>query len=85
VPHSGYRHFPGIGMLDRGFEDVGFCVVRGPDLIWGGDIRNFHPPAGRFAGVIGVGATLRVRMWPARHQPGYLCGVGVSYADDAAA
>ena len=45
--------FPGIGMLDRGFEEVGFCVVRGPDVIWGGDIRTFHPPAGRFDGVIG--------------------------------
>ena len=45
--------FPGIGMLDRGFEDEGFCVVRGPDLLWGGDVRRFHPPAGVFAGVIG--------------------------------
>jgi DNA (cytosine-5)-methyltransferase 1 len=27
--------------------------VRGPDLIWGGDIRTFHPPAGVFDGVIG--------------------------------
>lgn len=35
------------------FEEAGFCVVRGPDLLWGGDIRNFHPPAGRFDGVIG--------------------------------
>lgn len=45
--------FPGIGLLDRAFEEVGFCVVRGPDLLWGGDIRSFHPPAGRFDGVIG--------------------------------
>lgn len=45
--------FPGIGLLDRAFEEEGFCVVRGPDLIWGGDIRRFHPPAGRFDGVIG--------------------------------
>ncbi|WP_446810571.1 DNA cytosine methyltransferase [Methylomonas sp. 2BW1-5-20] len=45
--------FPGIGLLDRGFEDAGFCVVRGPDLIFGGDIRRFHAPAGRFDGVIG--------------------------------
>src|SRR2546430_12673163 len=29
------------------------CVVRGPDLLWGGDIRRFHPPAGKFDGVIG--------------------------------
>lgn len=45
--------FPGIGLLDRGFEDAGFCVVRGPDLVFGGDIRRFHVPAGRFDGVIG--------------------------------
>jgi DNA (cytosine-5)-methyltransferase 1 len=45
--------FPGIGMLDMAFEQEGFCVVRGPDVLWGGDIRNFHPPAGRFDGVIG--------------------------------
>ncbi len=45
--------FPGIGMLDQAFEAEGFCVVRGPDVLWGGDIRKFHPPAGRFDGVIG--------------------------------
>lgn len=45
--------FPGIGLLDRAFEEEGFCVVRGPDVLWGGDIRRFHPPAGRFDGVIG--------------------------------
>lgn len=45
--------FPGIGLLDRAFEEEGFCVVRGPDVLWGGDIRRFHPPAGVFAGVIG--------------------------------
>jgi DNA (cytosine-5)-methyltransferase 1 len=45
--------FPGIGLLDMAFETEGFCVVRGPDLLWGGDIRTFHPPAGRFEGVIG--------------------------------
>jgi DNA (cytosine-5)-methyltransferase 1 len=45
--------FPGIGLLDRAFEEQGFCVVRGPDLIWGGDIRLFHPPAGKFDGIIG--------------------------------
>ena len=45
--------FPGIGLLDRGFERAGFCVVRGPDLIWGGDIRNFEPPAAHFDGIIG--------------------------------
>lgn len=45
--------FPGIGLLDMAFEQEGFCVVRGPDLLWGGDIRAFHPPAGKFNGVIG--------------------------------
>lgn len=40
-------------MLDMAFEEAGFCVVRGPDLLWGGDIRRFHPPAGKFDGVIG--------------------------------
>lgn len=45
--------FPGIGLLDMAFEQEGFCVVRGPDVLWGGDVRRFHPPAGRFDGVIG--------------------------------
>lgn len=45
--------FPGIGLLDRAFEEEGFCVVRGPDLLWGGNIKRFHPPAGRFDGIIG--------------------------------
>lgn len=45
--------FPGIGLLDRAFEEEGFCIVRGPDLLWGGDIKRFHPPAGKFDGVIG--------------------------------
>ena len=45
--------FPGIDLLGRAFEEEGYCVVRGPDLLWGGDIRNFHPPVGIFGGVIG--------------------------------
>jgi DNA (cytosine-5)-methyltransferase 1 len=45
--------FPGIGLLDRAFEEHGFCVVRGPDLLWGGDIKRFHPPPARFEGIIG--------------------------------
>ncbi len=45
--------FPGIGLLDMAFEEEGFVVVRGPDCLWGGDIRRFHPPAGKFDGVIG--------------------------------
>ena len=45
--------FPGIGLLDMAFEEEGFCVVRGPDLLWGGDISRFRAPAGRFDGAIG--------------------------------
>lgn len=45
--------FPGIGLLDMAFEEAGFCVVRGPDVIFGGDVKRFHAPAGVFAGVIG--------------------------------
>jgi DNA (cytosine-5)-methyltransferase 1 len=45
--------FPGVGLFDQAFEEAGFCVVRGPDLLWGGDIKAFHPPPGRFDGIIG--------------------------------
>ncbi len=45
--------FPGIDLLGRAFEEEGYTVVRGPDVLWGGDIRGFHPPAGVFEGVIG--------------------------------
>lgn len=48
--------FPGIGLLDRAFEEVFdgvACIVRGPDLLWGGDIRRFHVPPGIFSGIIG--------------------------------
>jgi DNA (cytosine-5)-methyltransferase 1 len=45
--------FPGIGLLDQAFEEAGFCVVRGPDLLWGGDIQRFNPPADAFDGIIG--------------------------------
>ena len=45
--------FPGIGLLDQAFEEAGFSVVRGPDLLWGGDIERFHSPPGVFEGVIG--------------------------------
>lgn len=45
--------FPGIDLFGRGFEAEGCCVVRGPDLLWGGDVREFHPPFGSFDGVLG--------------------------------
>ena len=45
--------FPGADLLGKAFEQEGFCIVRGPDLLWGGDIRMFHPPANVFGGIIG--------------------------------
>lgn len=45
--------FPGIGLLDQAFEEQSFCVVRGPDLLWGGDVKKFHPPRDKFDGIIG--------------------------------
>lgn len=45
--------FPGADLFGRGFEAEGFCVVRGPDLVWGGDVRSFHPAWGKFHGIIG--------------------------------
>ena len=45
--------FPGAGLLDRGFEQAGFCVVRGPDTLLGQRIEDFHATASHFCGVIG--------------------------------
>lgn len=45
--------FPGIDLFGRAFEEYGYTVVRGPDLLWASDIKTFHPPAGVFEGVIG--------------------------------
>lgn len=45
--------FSGLGLLDRAFEDAGFCVVRGPDHLWGGDVTRFRAVSGIFSGVIG--------------------------------
>lgn len=45
--------FPGIDLLGRSFEAEGFCVVAGPDVVWGRDIRTFHPPPGAWGGIIG--------------------------------
>ena len=44
--------FPGIDLLGCAFEEQGFCVVRGPDVLWGGDIRRFDPPSNTFYGII---------------------------------
>lgn len=45
--------YPGLDLLGRAFERNGYTVFRGPDLLWGGDNRNFHPVPGVFEGVIG--------------------------------
>lgn len=53
VPGLVLSLFPGIDLLGRPFEDLGFCVVRGPDPLWAGDVRDFRPPGGIWEGVIG--------------------------------
>lgn len=45
--------FPGADLLGMAFESQGFCVVRGPDILLGGDVRKFHALIGKFDGVIG--------------------------------
>src|SRR5258707_6514976 len=45
--------FRGAGLLDRGFEQAGFCVVRGPDTLLGQRVEDFSALRGHFCGVIG--------------------------------
>lgn len=45
--------FTGAGLLDRGFEQAGFCVVSAGDILWGRDVRDFTPEGHIFSGVIG--------------------------------
>lgn len=45
--------FPGAGLFGKAFEAEGWCVVRGPDILWGGDIHDFHAAPGYFDGIIG--------------------------------
>lgn len=45
--------FPGLDVLGMGFEQEGYSVVAGPDVVWGRDVREFHVPAGVFEGVVG--------------------------------
>ncbi len=45
--------FSGIGMLDKGFTDNGFCVVSAPEKILNGDIRDFKGIENVFGGIIG--------------------------------
>ena len=43
---------PGIDLLGMAFKAEGFCVVQGGDVIFGGDVRTEHYPAGKFDGLI---------------------------------
>lgn len=46
--------YPGGGLFDLPFEEAGFCVVRGPDLLHGrrqSEMRRCRP--GTFSGIIG--------------------------------
>ena len=45
--------FPGVDLFGMSFKAEGFTVVWAPDLIWGWNIKDFHPPADVFEGIIG--------------------------------
>lgn len=45
--------FPGIDLFGRAFELEGFYVVRGPDIIYGHDVRTWSTLRGKFDIVIG--------------------------------
>lgn len=45
--------FPGAGLFGKAFESLGATVVRGQDILWGGDVRDFKGIAGKFDGIIG--------------------------------
>lgn len=45
--------FPGLDLFGEAFTREGFVVVRGPDILFGSDVADFHPPRGVFDGVIG--------------------------------
>lgn len=45
--------FPGAGLSDEGFTELGHCVVKGPDIIWGQCIQDFKGMEGKFDLIIG--------------------------------
>jgi len=45
--------FPGIDLFGMAFEREGFCVVRGPDIIYGQDVVTWSAIPNRFDVVIG--------------------------------
>lgn len=44
--------FHGLDLFGRGFESEGFFVVRAAEKILGFDAADFHPPKGKFDGII---------------------------------
>ena len=81
--------FPGIGLLDRAFEEEGFQIVRGPDTIWGGDVRRFHIPAHLIDGIIGgppcgfASKAFGLQGHEAKHKPEDLIPEFVRVVDEA--
>lgn len=45
--------FPGAGLCEYGFTRKGDTVVRGPDKLWGQDIKDFKGMEGKFDLIIG--------------------------------
>lgn len=45
--------FPGLDLFGMAFEREGFCVVRGPDIIYGQDVATWSTIPNRFDVVIG--------------------------------
>ena len=45
--------FTGAGLLDKGFQQTGFCVVSAGDILWGNDVREFVTDSHMFKGVPG--------------------------------
>lgn len=45
--------FPGAGLFGKAFESLGATVVRGQDILWGGDVRDFKGIVNKFDGIIG--------------------------------
>ena len=45
--------FPGADLFGEAFQREGFCVVRGPDIIYGHDIRDWTPLRNKFDVIIG--------------------------------
>lgn len=66
--------FPGIDLLGRAFEQEGFTVVRGPDLIFGQSIEEFHLPANAVTGII-CGPPCQEFSRKRRHPP---TGIGIA-------